>query len=73
MSLVCDVTGKTDRVEYLPVYMQTDKTKKVCFAVALKMEKERLQPKKEQVAEPVIEPVKEVTPKPVYKRQTNKK
>lgn len=69
MSLVCDVTGKTDRVEYLPVYMQTDKIKKVCFAVALKMEKERLQPKKEQVAEPV----KEVTPKPVYKRQTNKK
>ncbi len=38
----CDVTGSTDRVHYLPLYMQTDKIKKVCFRVAVKMEKERL-------------------------------
>ena len=48
MSLKCDVTGSTDRVEKLPEYMQTDKIKKVCFRVAVKMEQERLNPKTEK-------------------------
>jgi len=43
MFLKCDVTGSTDRVQPLPVYMQTDKIKNVCFNVAKKMEKERLE------------------------------
>lgn len=42
MSLKCDVTGSTDRVYPLPSDMQTDKVKKVCFKVAVQMEKERL-------------------------------
>jgi hypothetical protein len=59
----CDVTGSTDRVQYLPSYMQTDKVKKVCFNVALKMEKERLnggEKASEEVVEkkPVRKPVK---------------
>lgn len=56
MSLTCDVTGSTDNVDYLPKYMQTDKIKKVCFRVAVKMEKERLAaqpaPKKQQETAP---------------------
>lgn len=42
MSLTCDVTGSTDRVSYLPSYMQSETVKKVCFRVAVKMEQERL-------------------------------
>lgn len=42
MSLTCDLTGSTDRVSYLPSYMQTETVKKVCFRVAVKMEQERL-------------------------------
>jgi hypothetical protein len=65
MSLLkCDVTGSTDRVEYLPLYMQTDKVKKVCFKVAIKMEQERLNPTvKETVKESLIVEKEEVMPK----------
>lgn len=85
MSLTCDLTGSTDRVEYLPSYMQTETVKKVCFRVAVKMEQERLagmtapgenSPKEpEPVATPVevvAEPVSEISPAPKKKGKGKK-
>jgi len=55
-SLKCDVTGSTDRVQPLPLYMQTEKIKKVCFRVAVQMERERIEGKPAPAPEqPVVQ------------------
>lgn len=60
MSLTCDVTGSTDRVEYLPKYMQTETVKKVCFRVAVKMEQERIEKLRGEISDVAIDAAKEV-------------
>lgn len=73
MSLKCDVTGSTDRVAPLPAYMQTDKIKNVCFNVAVKMEKERVEGKKEpKASEAIKEVVEQVKPSKKSKKKNKK-
>lgn len=77
MSLKCDVTGSTDRVEKLPEYMQTEDVKYVCFKVAVKMEKERLAAKEDHKPEtkpmPETEENSEEKPAQKVKKAAKKK